>query len=396
MSKNFLFTSDSVTEGHPDRVCDIISDAVVDRFLQQDPYSRIVTECALSKNVVFLAARFASKAAVDIPEIARRAIEEIGFQTNEFSARDCTVVTSFVAQPLEQRVEQDEGGMSDKELDRFTVKNQVTQFGYACRQTPELLPFPIVIANRLARQLTAARRQRAIPYLSADCTSQVGVEYEGREPARIHSLTLIAGTQDVPKLGQAELRNDLLSAVIGPVFANEAIQPDARTEIFVNPRGMLHKSGPAAHSGMTGRKTASDTYGGYARHPGSALSGKDPTRIDRVGAYAARHAAKNVVAAGLADECEIQLSYSIGQPQPVSLQVSTFGTGAISEEAIKKRLDRHLDFRLGAIIRNFTLRHLPAQHHGGFYRKLPAHGHFGASFAELPWERLDKADLLRG
>jgi S-adenosylmethionine synthetase len=396
MSKNFLFTSDSVTEGHPDRVCDIISDAVVDRFLQQDPYSRIVTECALSKNVVFLAARFASKAAIDIPEVARRAIEDIGFRPAEFSARDCTVVTSFVAQPLDQRVETDEAGMSDKELDRLTVKNQVTQFGYACRQTPELLPFPIVIANQLARQMVLARREKTIPYLSADCTTQVGVEYVAREPVRVHSLTLIAGTQDVPKLGPAELRNDLMTAVIEPVFADESIRPDERTEIFVNPRGMLHKSGPAAHSGMTGRKTASDTYGGYARHSGSALSGKDPTRIDRVGAYAARYAAKNVVAAGLAEECEIQLSYTIGQPQPVSIQVSTFGTAAVDEEIIKQRVEGCFDFRLGAVIRDFGLRHLPEQHPGGFYRKLPAHGHFGASFIELPWERTDKADQLRG
>ncbi len=396
MSKNFLFTSDSVTEGHPDRVCDIISDAVVDRFLQQDPYSRIVTECALSKNVVFLAARFASKAAIDIPEVARRAIEDIGFRPAEFSARDCTVVTSFVAQPLDQRVETDEAGMSDKELDRLTVKNQVTQFGYACRQTPELLPFPIVIANQLARQMVLARRDKTIPYLSADCTTQVGVEYVAREPVRVHSLTLIAGTQDVPKLGPAELRNDLMTAVIEPVFADESIRPDERTEIFVNPRGMLHKSGPAAHSGMTGRKTASDTYGGYARHSGSALSGKDPTRIDRVGAYAARYAAKNVVAAGLAEECEIQLSYTIGQPQPVSIQVSTFGTAAVDEEIIKQRVEGCFDFRLGAVIRDFGLRHLPEQHPGGFYRKLPAHGHFGASFIELPWERTDKADQLRG
>lgn len=396
MSKNFLFTSDSVTEGHPDRVCDIISDAVVDRFLQQDPYSRIVTECALSKNVVFLAARFASKAAIDIPEVARRAIEDIGFRPAEFSARDCTVVTSFVAQPLDQRVDTDEAGMSDKELDRLTVKNQVTQFGYACRQTPELLPFPIVIANQLARQMVLARREKAIPYLSADCTTQVGVEYVAREPVRVHSLTLIAGTQDVPKLGPAELRNDLMTAVIEPVFADESIRPDERTEIFVNPRGMLHKSGPAAHSGMTGRKTAGDTYGGYARHSGSALSGKDPTRIDRIGAYAARYAAKNVVAAGLAEECEIQLSYTIGQPQPVSVQVSTFGTAAVDEEIIKQRVEDCFDFRLGAIIRDFGLRHLPEQHPGGFYRKLPAHGHFGASFIELPWEKTDKADQLRG
>lgn len=393
MRTNFLFTSESVTQGHPDRVCDIISDAVVDRFLQQDPYSRIVTECALSKNVVFLAARFASTAVVDIPEAARRAIEEIGYVGTEFNASECTIVTSFTAQSLENRSEQDEAEMSEKELDRFVVKNQVTQFGFACNQTPERLPFPVVIAQRLAHQLTLARHE--IPYLSPDCTTQVGVEYQNGNPSRLHSITLIAGTHGVPKLGIAELRKDLDRWVIGPAFANEAVQPDEGTEIFVNPRGMLHKSGPAAHSGMTGRKTASDTYGGYARHSGSALSGKDPSRVDRVGAYAARYAAKNVVAAGLAGECEIQLSYSIGQSHPVSVQVSTFGTGSVSESTIRKRLERCFDFRLGAIIRDFNLRRLPALHKGGFYRKLPAYGHFGASFTELPWERTDKADSLR-
>ncbi|MCU0735515.1 MAG: methionine adenosyltransferase [Methylotetracoccus sp.] len=393
MKKNFLFTSESVTEGHPDRLCDIISDAVVDRFLQQDPFSRVVTECALSKNVVFLAARFASKAVVDIPEAARRAIEEIGYPASEFSASECTIVTSFTAQPMENRSEADEADMSEKDLDQIIVRNQVTQFGFACAQTPELLPFPIVIARRLAHALTAARPQ--ILYLSPDCTTQVGVEYENGKPTRLQSITLIAGTHGVPKLGPAELRKDLEQWVIGPAFAGETIRPDEGTEVFVNPRGMLHKSGPAAHSGMTGRKTASDTYGGFARHSGSALSGKDPSRIDRVGAYAARYAAKNVVAAGLAEECEIQLSYTIGQSRPVSVQVTTFGTGTIAEQSIKKRLERHFDFRLGAIIRDFDLRRLPVQHKGGFYRKLPAHGHFGLSFTELPWERTDKADLLR-
>ncbi len=393
MKKSFLFTSESVTEGHPDRLCDIISDAVVDHFLQQDPFSKVVTECALSKNVVFLAARFASKAVVDIPEAARRAIADIGYPPSEFSASECTIVTSFTAQRMENRSEADEADMSDKDLDQIIVRNQVTQFGFACTQTPELLPFPVVIAQRLAHALTAARQH--IPYLSPDCTTQVGVEYEDGKPRRLQSITLIAGTHGVPKLGAAELRHDLEQWVIRPAFAEEAIRPDQGTEIFVNPRGMLHKSGPAAHSGMTGRKTASDTYGGFARHSGSALSGKDPSRIDRVGAYAARYAAKNVVAAGLAEECEIQLSYSIGQPHPVSVQVSTFDTGTVAESTIKKRLERHFDFRLGAIIRDFNLRRLPALHPGGFFRKLPAYGHFGVSFTELPWERTDKADLLR-
>ncbi|QXP82662.1 methionine adenosyltransferase [Methylococcus sp. Mc7] len=396
MKKTFLFTSEAVTEGHPDCVCDIISDAVVDRFLQQDPYARIVTECALSKSVIFLAARFASTAVVDIPELARRTIEDIGYHPEEFSAPESTVVTSFIVQSLEGRAERDEAEMTDKELDKLTVKNQVTQFGFACSQTPELLPLPIVLARRLARQLTGARRRGEVPYLSPDCTTQVGVEFDKGKPARIHSITLIAGTHGVPDLGVEELRGDLDKWVIAPAFEGEAVRPDENTEIFVNPRGMLHRSGPAAHSGMTGRKSASDTYGGYARHSGSALSGKGPLRIDRVAAYAARHAAKNVVAAGLAEECEVQLSYTIGQARPVSVQVSTFGTGSVGEDVIKQRLEKRFDFRLGAIVRDFNLRRLPSEYRGSFYRMLPAYGHFGASFTALPWERTDKADLLAG
>lgn len=394
MKKTFLFTSEAVTEGHPDCVCDIISDAVVDRFLQQDPFARVVTECALSKSVVFLAARFASNAVVDIPAVARRTIEDIGYHAEEFRVPESTVVTSFIVQSLEGRSERDEAEMTDKELDKLTVKNQVTQFGFACTQTPELLPLPIVLARRLARQLTGARRRGEVPYLSPDCTTQVGVEYEKGKPKRIQSITLIAGTYGVPDLGMDELRGDLGKWVIAPVFEGEAVRSDEKTEIFVNPRGMLHRSGPAAHSGMTGRKSASDTYGGYARHAGSALSGKGPLRVDRVAAYAARYAAKNVVAAGLAEECEVQLSYTIGQARPVSVQVSTFGTGSVGEDIIKRRLEKHFDFRLGAIVRDFNLRRLPEEYRGGFYRMLPAHGHFGASFTGLPWERIDKAEIL--
>lgn len=394
MKKTFLFTSEAVTEGHPDCVCDIIADAVVDRFLQQDPFARVVTECALSKNVVFLAARFASNAVVDIPAVARRTIEDIGYQPSEFSAEESTVVTSFIVKSMEGRTDVDEAEMSDKELDKLTVKNQVTQFGFACNQTPELLPLPIVLARRLARQLTGVRRRGEVPYLSPDCTTQVGVEFKKGKAARIHSITLIAGTHGSPDLGLEELRGDLNKWVIGPAFEGETVRPDAKTEIFVNPRGMLYRSGPAAHSGMTGRKSASDTYGGYARHAGSALSGKGPLRIDRVAAYAARYAAKNVVAAGLAEECEIQLSYTIGQARPVSVQVSTFGTGTVGEDVIKQRLEKHFDFRLGAIVRDFNLRRLPGEYRGSFYRMLPAYGHFGASFTALPWERTDKSELL--
>jgi len=395
MRKSFLFTSESVTEGHPDRVCDIVADAIVDKFLQQDPYSHVVAECALSKGIVFIAARFASKATVDIPEVARRVVGGIGYRREDFNAAECTVVTSLTAQPPEQRYEWDESQLTDKELDRIVVLNQTTQFGYACTQTPDLMPFPITLANRLARQLRAARASKAIPYLSPDCTTQVGVEFVEGVPTRIHSITLIAGHQGSAEIGAAELRNDIIKQVIQPAFADASVQPDEATDLFINPRGGYSRSGPAAHSGMTGRKTASDTYGGYARHSGSALSGKDPCRMDRVGAYAARYAAKNVVAAGLAEECEVQLSYSIGQARPVSIEVRTFGTSTIDESLIESRLAECIDFRLGALIRDFDLRRLPTKHKDGFYRKLPAHGHLGASFAELPWERTDVAAHLK-
>lgn len=394
MRKSFLFTSESVAEGHPDRVCDTISDAIVDRFLQQDPYSHVVAECALSKGIVFIAARFASKATVDMPEVARQIVGEIGYRKKDFNAAECTVVTSLTARSLDHRYEWAERELTDKEIDRIAVRNQITQFGYACKQTPEMMPFPITLANRLARQLTAARTGKAIPYLSPDCTTQVGIEFEQGVPRRIHSITLIAGTHGGGKVEAADLKNDLMAHVIRPAFDGESIGPDEDTDIFINPRGPFSKSGPSAHSGMTGRKSASDTYGGYARHAGSALSGKDPGRIDRVGAYAARYAAKNVVAAGLAEECEVQLSYTIGQARPVSIEVRGFGTAAVAEDLIEQRLADCIDFRLAAIIRDFGLRHLPARHKGGFYRKLPAHGHLGASFTELPWERTDVAEKL--
>lgn len=394
MKKNFLFTSESVAEGHPDRLCDLISDAVVDQFLQQDPYSRIVTECAVSKNVLFLAARFASHANVDLPEVARSVVAQVGYRPEDFDATDCTVVTSLITMSLDQRCQADELEISEAEIDQMTVKNQATVFGFACNQTPELMPLPIMLANHLARQLSDARSRKHIPYLSPDCTVQVGVEYENGKPLRIHGLTLIAGYQGKHKLDPVHVREDLIRYVVKPVFADEVLCPDDATEIFINPQGAFLKSGPASHSGMTGRKSAADTYGGYARHSGSALSGKDPTRIDRIGVYAARYAAKNIVAAGLAEECEVQLSYSIGHAAPVSVQINTFGTGRLTDAALKKCVESNFDFRLGALIRDFNLRHLPTEHDIGFYGKLPNHGHFANDVVDLPWELTDKVDAL--
>lgn len=394
MITDFVFTSQSVTEGHPDRLCDTISDAIVDAFLRQDATSRITAECALSKSVLFLAARFASDAIIDIPEIARSVIKGVGYRSKDFNAAECTVVISQIEQSKTSlhinftRVE-------DDEIDRITVSHQTTVFGYACRHTPELMPLPITLANQLARQLSKVRRHADIAYLSPDCTTQVGVEFVNDKPSRIDSITLIIGCDnpDSPP-AFAQMEEDLLHHVINPVFREAPIKPDTMTRITINPDGPFMRSGPSAHSGMTGRKTDSDTYGSFARHCGSALSGKGPSRIDRVGAYAARYAAKNIVAAGLAEQCEVQLSYSIGFPGPVSVYLTTKGTGVIDDHEIRKRLLKHFDFRLGAIIRDFQLQELTQKHGGCFYQKLPVNGHFGANGLPLPWEKTDQAERL--
>ena len=394
MITDFVFTSQSVTEGHPDRLCDTISDAIVDAFLRQDSTSRITAECALSKNVLFLATRFASEALVDIPEIARSIIEGVGYRPKDFNAAECTVVTSQIEQSKTAR-EMNFSIADDEEIDRITVSHQTTVFGYACRQTPELMPLPITLANQLARQLSKVRRHRRIDYLSPDCTSQVGVEFANDIPSRIDSITLIIGCEDPDSLPAfAQIEADLRHHVINPVFRNTPIKPDNLTRITINPNGPYLRSGPSAHSGMTGRKTDSDTYGSFARHSGSALSGKGPSRIDRVGSYAARYAAKNIVAAGLADQCEVQLSYSIGFPGPVSVYLTTKGTGTIEDYEIRKRLLRHFDFRLGAIVRDFELRALTQKYDGRFYQNLPVNGHFGDNGLALPWEKTDKIELL--
>jgi S-adenosylmethionine synthetase len=394
MITDYVFTSQSVTEGHPDRLCDTISDAIVDAFLRQDATSRITAECALSKNVIFLATRFASEAIVDIPDIARAIIKGAGYRSKDFNAAECTVVTSQIEQSKTPR-EINFSSVDDEEIDRITVSHQTTVFGYACRHTPELMPLPIALANQLARQLSKARRHASIDYLSPDCTSQVGVEFANDSPSRIDSLTLIIGCEDPDSLPAfARIEEDLRHHVINPVFREAAIKPDNLTRITINPNGPYMRSGPSAHSGMTGRKTDSDTYGSFARHCGAALSGKGPSRIDRAGAYAARYAAKNIVAAGLAEQCEVQLSYSIGFPGPVSVYLTTKGTGVIEDYEIRKRLLKHFDFRLGAIVRDLELRSLTQKYDGRFYQKLPVNGHFGDNGSHLPWEKTDKAELL--
>ena len=394
MKKDFMFTSESVTEGHPDKLCDQISDAIVDHFLQKDPCSRVIAECAVSTAIVFIAARFSSEASIDFSNIARQVISQVGYDQNTFNAKTCSILTSLKELPAE-KCPFDEKKLDDEAIEKITVKNQVNVFGFACNQTSALMPLPIWLARKLSRRLASARLQKILPYLSPDGKTQVGIEYRNRKPKRIHSITVIASQiqESTPTLEQ--LRDEIRQAVIEQVFLDEEVKPDAGTRIFVNPDGPFIIGGPSVHSGLTGRKNAIDTYGEYSRHSGAALSGKDPMRIDRVGAYAARYAAKNAVVAGLADECEVQLSYSIGMARPVSIQVETFGTGKIPDDAIAALVEKHFDFRLAAIVKQFSLRHLPSIVKGGFYRKLAAYGHVGRMDIGLPWELTDRASLLR-
>ena len=395
MKKDFMFTSESVTEGHPDKLCDQISDAIVDHFLQQDPYSSVIAECAVSTAIVFIAARFESNAAVDFPNIARQVINQIGYDQHAFNGKTCSILTSLKDLPADGQYCFDDKGLSEEEIERIPVKNQVTVFGFACNQTSALMPLPIWLAHRLARRLTSVRLQKILPYLAPDGKTQVGVEYSDRRPYRIHSITVTASQNRASEPDSKRMHTEIREAVIDAVFHEEEIKPDEKTQVFINPDGPFITGGPSVHSGLTGRKNAIDTYGEYSRHSGAALSGKDPMRIDRIGAYAARYAAKNVVAAGLALECEVQLSYSIGLSRPVSIQVQTFGTGRIPDEDIAALIERHFDFRLAGIMRQFNLRHLPAIVKGGFYRKLAAYGHVGRMDIGLPWELTDKVNILK-
>ena len=398
MRQDFIFTSESVTDGHPDKLCDQISDAIVDHFLQQDPQAHVIAECVASTAILFIAARFNAKASVDFPAVARRVVRQVGYTQPVFDSQTCSVVTSLQELPVQSVQRFDETQLLDDEIDRIPVRNQVTLFGFACNQTPALMPLPIWLAHRLARQLTRVRHTKLLPYLAPDGQTQVGIEYRQRQPERIHSLTVIA-SQNAPESSTGptlqRLQEDIRTAVIDPVFQDEALQPDEKTQIIINPEGPVFLGGPSVHAGLTGRKTAIDTYGEYARHSGSALSGKAPTRIDRIGAYAARYAAKNVVAAGLAEECEVQLSYAIGQARPVSIEIETFGTGTIPEEKIRHLIVQHCEFRLAGILRQFKLRALPALVEGGFYQRLGAYGHVGRTDMQLPWEETDTVPILQ-
>ena len=397
MNDDFIFTSESVTRGHPDKLCDQVSDGIVDHFLKRDPSSRIVAECAVSSGVMFISAHYASQARLDIPDIARQVIRSVGYSKELFDADACTIMTSFMDHTATDYRPYDLEHMDDADISLITAKHQVTVFGYACVQTPALMPLPIWLAHRLADVLDSPKVQKKLPYLLPDGKCQVGIEFRNGKPARIHSITLVASQSDADAVTPEQLRDDLTEQVVGPALKNEKFKPDEKTQIFINPEGPLIGGGPAAHSGLTGRKTGIDSYGEYARHSGAALSGKDPLRIDRVGAYAARYAAKNVVAAGLAEECEVQLSYSIGASRPVSLRVRTFGSSPVNDDkALTARVAEVIDFRLAAIVRDMQLQKLPAARSDeGFYQRLAVYGHMGRTDLDVPWEKTDKAKALK-
>ena len=393
MRNNFMFTSESVTAGHPDKLCDQISDAIVDHFLRQDPCARVRAECTVSRGIVFIAARFSTSAKVDLPHEARKVIKRVGYDQEDFNSKTCSILTAPQGFPSQKKAQFDEHDLTEKQIAGISVDSQVTVFGFACDQSPTLMPLPIWLAHKMARRLATVRKEGMLPYLMPDGKVQVGVEYRGRKPFRVHSATITASQRSARRPPLKQLRSDVMETVFAPIFDDETVKPDKKTRVFVNPTGVF-LGGPSHHSGLTGRKNAVDTYGEFSRQSGDALSGKDPMRIDRVGAYAARYAAKNVVAAGLATECEVALSYSIGMTRPASLQVNTFGTSRQPEEEILSLVKTHFDFRLGAILRQFNVRHLPSLNPEGFYRKLAAYGHVGRDDVDLPWEKTDKAQTL--
>jgi S-adenosylmethionine synthetase len=395
MQPDFIFSSESVTAGHPDKLCDQISDALVDRYLRQDPRARVVVESAISTGILFVSIKARSTATVDAPAAAREVLRDVGYtgSSRGFDARTCTVMTNLHELPEELFARLDEENLDDRGIERVTARDQATVFGFACTDTAIGMPLPICLAHQLAQRLAAVRSE--LDYLSPDGKTQVAVEYKDYRPHRIHGITLIACQRERHRPTAAELESALRERVISPVFAKLELQPDDRTRIAVNPDGPLTPGGPALHAGLTGRKTAVDGYGEFARSGAAAMSGKDPSRIDRVGAYAAHQAARHVVAAGLAQRCEVQICYSVGLARPVCVIADTFGTGRLPDTQLAQRLERRFDFRPAGIVQRFGLRSLPARRDGVFYRNLAAYGQVGRDDLDLPWERLEQVDALR-
>lgn len=411
-SKNFLFTSESVTEGHPDKVCDQISDAILDEFLTKYPKSRVAAETTVTTGMALVCGEITSDCYVDIPQVVRNTIKNIGYVGEEgggFDYKTCAVLTSIdeqsvdiaggVNKALETR--DNNANTSTTETENIGAGDQGIMFGYACNETPELMPLPISLAHKLSFRLSQIRKQGLVNYLRPDGKSQVTVEYKDGKPSRID--TVLISTQHDPEINgvsdnsevQSIIKKDLLELVIKSVFENEELKPDDSTKILINPSGRFVIGGPQGDAGLTGRKIIVDTYGGYSRHGGGAFSGKDPTKVDRSAAYAARWVAKNIVAAGLAEKCELELAYAIGVAEPISVMVDTFGTGKCSDEEICELVKKNFDLRPAAIINQFDLRGLPAKNGGKFYQKLAAYGHMGRTDFEVPWENTSKANDLK-
>lgn len=391
MAKKF-FTSESVTEGHPDKICDQVSDAVLDAYLEKDPYARVACETAVTTGMVLVMGEISAKCSVDIPKVVRQTILDIGYNDSRlgFDGNSCAVLVSIdeqsadIAMGVDKALEAKEGLMDDSQIEAIGAGDQGMMFGFACDETPELMPMPVSLAHRLTRRLAEVRRNGTIPYLRPDGKSQVTVEYDGDKPVRVD--TVVISTQHEDGVPPERIEQDVISHVIMEVIPPGLM--DSNTRFLINPTGRFVTGGPQGDSGLTGRKIIVDTYGGYARHGGGAFSGKDPTKVDRSAAYAARYVAKNLVAAGLADKLEVQLAYAIGVANPVSVSVDTFGTGKIPDEKIVELIRKHFDLRPAAIIRDLDLRR-------PIYRQTAAYGHFGRTDADLPWERTDKAEILR-
>ena len=391
--EKLLFTSESVTEGHPDKMCDAISDAILDALLEQDPMSRVACETATTTGLVLVMGEITTKAYVDIQKIVRDTIREIGYTRGKygFDADTCGVITAIdeqsgdIAMGVDKALEAKEHKMTDDQIEAIGAGDQGMMFGFATNETDEYMPYPIALAHKLARQLTKIRKDETLPYLRPDGKTQVTVEYdENGKPARLDAVVL--STQHDPDVTQEQIHEDIKKHVFDAILPQELV--DENTKFFVNPTGRFVIGGPHGDSGLTGRKIIVDTYGGYARHGGGAFSGKDCTKVDRSAAYAARYAAKNIVAAGLADKCEIQLSYAIGVAQPTSVMVDTFGTGKLSDEKITEIVRENFDLRPAGIIKMLDLRR-------PIYKQTAAYGHFGRNDLDLPWEKLDKVDALK-
>jgi S-adenosylmethionine synthetase len=407
LSRRYLFTSESVTEGHPDKICDQISDTILDALLTLDDHSRVAAEVVVNTGLVLITGEITSKAHVNFVDLARKKIAEIGYThaDNGFSANSCAVLVALdeqspdIAQGVTTAQESRED-LSEDELDAIGAGDQGLMFGFACNETPEMMPLPISLAHRISRRLAEVRKLGELSYLRPDGKTQVSVIYEDGKPVGID--TILVSTQHTPTIGdltsdsavQAKIRDDLWSTVVQPIFTDLEIQPDNQTRFLVNPTGKFVIGGPQGDSGLTGRKIIVDTYGGYSRHGGGAFSGKDPTKVDRSAAYACRYMAKNIVAAGLAEKCEVQVSYAIGVARPVSIMIETFGTAKIPEEQLLELAKQHFELRPAGIIQAFNLRRLPAERGGRFYQNIAAYGHFGRNDLDLPWEQTDKAELL--